>query len=972
MFRDNYARQSGGAIYQGPVSKSIPSFNLPLQTVTISGNLFFNNTAKVGGAVFAFDLQSYVQVTIRKSAIFNNSACLGAAIYAGNYNKPDSSLTFSVVMEDTAVTNNYHSSTCSAWGSAVYLNEVDYIRIVGLSNSGSEFVGNSPDGAIQAIGTNVHLKGNVSFRRNSGIKGGALYLSSNAQLYFYENCTVEFVGNTATTFGGAVYIQGDRNINVALTGILDLLSCSIHFIANNYKYVNISFSSNHADQSGHSVYATTIYDCQLEEGQNDFQTVTNDAYDKYFSIHPAPGDSNLTQIMSFPVKVQICSCEGDSYLYNNTYQITAWPGATVRCYATIVDFANHTSPSVVYTTVQAENSSASTYTHLGPQQEVQWTGYDCTPLEYQIYGLENTMVNFFLSPDGDTSLGMTVILGPCGYGFMLSNDSRGLKTCTCSSFLASFGVSCDVNLGTVNRTDTIGWIGLFQNGEEAVATTCPLDYCNSEDRAIDLQSPNDICNGGREGVLCGRCPAGQSVVFGSTECHQCSDLWLITLGMYAVMGVVLIVVLFLLNLTVTQGTIYGLIFYANIIVVNSTVFFGGLDLKFIQVILSFIILDLGFPLCFYNGMNDAAKMGLQFAFPTYLLVLIIIFTLACRYYISSQPQVTSTKCLSLLGRIRKFTLQRAVNVLATLVYLSYFKLVRAVIDILSYTTINVQNGSPVQVWFYDGNVPYLQGVHIILFVFAIATSILFILPYTLALIIIPIIDRFSDNCSLLNTINVKINLIKPMNDAYYAPYKGGLYRSWLGLQLLLFIFLLVPSPILGSNNPSLLLFIHVLMLSVFAFIHVQIKPFGEVLQSNPDAKCKASQLLNIAYNWLDLFYIINYILLAFTVSYLLSNGSSTAQLRIAVGVLVGIAVFAFFATIVFHTIVSFLKLFRIFDLAKNWIESLLYHSHNTIEINSSEFLSEHNPDENRKTRSSVVELESSDDLREPLMESGNY
>ena len=421
---------------------------------------------------------------------------------------------------------------------------------------------------------------------------------------------------------------------------------------------------------------------------------------------------------------------------NGTYHVTAWPGATIRCYATTVDFVNNTSPSVVYTTVQAKDSLA----QLGTQQEVQWSKQECTPLEYQIYGLENSTVIFFLSTDeGDTSLNsltITVMLGPCGPGFMLSNDSRGLPTCICSNFLASFGVSCDVDLGIVNRTDTTGWIGLLQNGAEALATTCPLDYCNSKDRAINLQSPNSICNGGREGVLCGRCPAGQSMVFGSTECHLCSDVWLITLGMYAVMGVVLIVVLFVLNLTVTQGTIYGLIFYANIIVVNSTVFFGGLNLKFLQVIISFIILDLGFPLCFYNGMDDAAKMGLQFAFPTYLLFLIIIFIVVCRHCISSHPQQPSTK---LLGKLRKFTLQKAVNVLATLVYLSYFKLVRAVIDILSYTAINVQNGASVQVWFYDGNIQYLHGVHTILFVFAIATSILFIIPYTVALTIIPLL-----------------------------------------------------------------------------------------------------------------------------------------------------------------------------------------------------------------------------------------
>eukprot|EP00731_Ephydatia_muelleri_P033587 Em0033g3a len=209
-----------------------------------------------------------------------------------------------------------------------------------------------------------------------------------------------------------------------------------------------------------SVYAANIYKCQSANGG----TVSpDDIYDKYFTIFPAPGDCNQTQVMSFPVKVLICSCLAD--------------------------------------------------------------------------------------------------LGLC----------------------------------------------------------CPMT----------IESPNSICNGGREGVLCGRCPAGQSVVFGSPECHLCSDHWLITL--------------------VTQGTIYGLIFYANIIVVNSTVFFGGLDLKFLQVIISFIILDLGFPLCFYNGMDDAAKMGLQFAFPTYLLFLIIIFIVVCHHCISSQPQHPSTKLLENSG-----------------------------------------------------------------------------------------------------------------------------------------------------------------------------------------------------------------------------------------------------------------------------------------------------------------------------------
>ena len=62
---------------------------MPLQVVTIDNCSFYYNTAKVGGATFAFDLKPNVQVTIGESVIINNTAYSGAAIYAGNRYKPD-------------------------------------------------------------------------------------------------------------------------------------------------------------------------------------------------------------------------------------------------------------------------------------------------------------------------------------------------------------------------------------------------------------------------------------------------------------------------------------------------------------------------------------------------------------------------------------------------------------------------------------------------------------------------------------------------------------------------------------------------------------------------------------------------------------------------------------------------------------------------------------------------------------------
>ena len=42
--------------------------------------------------------------------------------------------------------------------------------------------------------------------------------------------------------------------------------------------------------------------------------------------------------------------------------------------------------------------------------------------------------------------------------------------------------------------------------------------------------------------------------------------------------------------------------------------------------MSFVNLDLGLPLCFYDGMDDADKAGLQFVFPAYMYLLILTMT----------------------------------------------------------------------------------------------------------------------------------------------------------------------------------------------------------------------------------------------------------------------------------------------------------------------------------------------------------
>ena len=415
-------------------------------------------------------------------------------------------------------------------------------------------------------------------------------------------------------------------------------------------------------------------------------------------------------------------------------------------------------------------------------------------------------------------------------------------------------------------------------------------------------------------VLCGSCLGIRSVIFGSSQCTICSNMWLFTLVMFAVLGALLVAALFFLNLTVTQGTLYGLIFYANIIQVNSSIFFRQSILPSLQVIVSFVNLDFGIPLCFYNGMDDVDKAGLQFVFPAYLLILTLTVIVVCHYCLQRSPTTSTSSCLY---RFSIIIGERAVGVLSTLIYLSYSKLLRTVIDIFTYATVHLPSGD-MYVWFYDGNVEYLHGKHTVLFVIAMVTCTLFLLPYTFAFTFIPIIEQYSEHNRLFNYLSKKANQIKPMNDAHYAPYKGE-WRWWLGARLWLVVVMYILNPVYSSDNPSLLLSIQATLVILFMLVQANIQPFGQSLQKTD--KCnRHTSVYNKLYNCLDLMYLLNYTALAISMSYIL--GKSSNETQISVLVLVGLYVAMLLVTVLYHFIVAILKACNSYDRTKEKINGL--------------------------------------------------
>ena len=345
---------------------------------------------------------------------------------------------------------------------------------------------------------------------------------------------------------------------------------------------------------------------------------------------------------------------------------------------------------------------------------------------------------------------------PCPAGFKKLHGS-----CECDPIMRSDINICDINDQTILRPAN-SWISAMTTNNThsyLVSLNCPFDYCVPHSSRINLPMTSDLqCQFSRSNVLCGQCSHGLSTVFGSSNCKECSNFYLLIIIPVAIAGILLVLLLFFLNLTVVDGMINGFLLYVNIVSINCDIFFHPSHVSATAyVFISIANLDLGIETCFYNGMDDYAKMWLQLIFPIYLIFIATLLIITSRY----------------CTRIQRLTAHRALPVLATLFLLSYTKILRTVSSVLfSYSTItSLPNKTTTLVWSVDANVAR----------FGIKFIALFVVCLILFLILIPF------NITLLFTRTLMryriVNYFKPLLDVYQAPYNINCYY-WVGLHLL--------------------------------------------------------------------------------------------------------------------------------------------------------------------------------------------
>ena len=722
-------------------------------------------------------------------------------------------------------------------------------------------------GALYAKESYVLFEGHTAFIENSAKNGGALTLSEDSYIGGAGNIT--FLRNSASYYGGALYVDA--------TGFNRCYSCTItllcFFLPNTYN-VTYYYKDNVAGTAGSAIYGGWIDLCDFEANVLENP---RDSPPFYFQAN----ESDLSIVASDPTRVCICPPDEaipDCRLIN--YEVAVYPGEKLQILAAAVGQRFGIVPTTIQSELLTQNSE------LEPLQYKQAGDRFCTRLSYTVMSpnekeVMKLTVDSAKTPDFPTAgcyknmvyespekyfcdMHISITMLPCPKGFEFN---RGKKICSCHPLLHKYNIPCRIDSQTVTRRSPL-WINstTVNSTYEAVIIHkhCPFDYCNTNLIQLNLEYPDEQCAFDRSGILCGACQHNLSHVLGSSNCKECSSLWLLLfIPAFALAGIILVIFLMVLNLTVSIGTINGLIFYANIVRANRAIFFPhNTSNSFLSWFIAWVNLDLGIETCFYSGLDAYAKTWLQFFFPIYIWLVVMIIIVSSHYY---------TMAARLAGR-------NSVKVLATLFILSYAKLLRVTIAILSSTTLEYPDGSVRRVWLYDGNVDYLKGKHVPLFMAALLVLLVLSLPYTALLLFIQCLQLKSKYRVLF-----WIGKFKPLFDAYTGPYKDK-HRYWTGFLLLIRVVLFLTFSVNVFGDPAINLL--VVLLAILLLL-VKLAFYGGIY--------KATYL-----NALELSFLLNLGLLS---SCTLYNQSAGVDQKVFTHISTSIAFATFIAVILYHAVI---------------------------------------------------------------------
>ena len=766
--------------------------------------------------VYNPDSSAEVKVTFRNTTFANNSiSSTGSCLYARTYFDGAAIRPFvlTIIMENISAFQNFQTDIFSENANSGMFTIIN-ARVLKVA-SDSAFYDNYGS-VFDVTDTEIRLSGKINFTRNRGERGPTFKLQGSSRFHLDTVLNATFVDNTALTKGGAIYAH-DYSSNQCMFQVKDT------------RLLRLVFINNSASESGSSIYSNNLYNCDESSGKTRSYSQSHQIYETIFVFQSV---SQLKNISTSSVQLFFCSPSNHTSKYF-ILNAPVYPGQSVVLHLVAKNryFQGITQYAVVYFALgyQLRGDDHSSW-HVSPDDinKVLLETQDCTVAHITLLKKDNVAnvdnaANLTISSIfAYSGLNAQLELSDCPLGFELDITSG---KCVCSKVIKDLGIalsykpSCQIDsIPNIARPNSsAAWLGLMKlrNGTTVYGTavSCYI-YCNSkrndhvfvvDDTTVliaDAENLSDamaLCIKNREGPLCSNCAPGYSVVFGSNECKQCSNWWLLTLIAYAVAGPLFIYLLYALRLTLAVGTINGIIFYFQLIMaVDISPSSRNLINKLAK---AGLCSSLDFPLCFYHGMTELWKIGFRLIYSVYLLTILFLLIILSRFSVRLSNRISGS----------------SIQVLVTVVHISFSRLLMSILDVFTPIEIYVNDTtvSPLLVWSRNGTIHYGKDGHQVLMVITM-------------LVVGPILGIYMSILLAgrpLMRISYKFReYIRPVYEAIHAPYKHN-REFFFAARLLVVIVMYSLYAIYRNGNEAFGFAIALTILLVYIGLEGICRPF---------------------------------------------------------------------------------------------------------------------------------------------------
>ena len=537
---------------------------------------FRGNCAELGGGVYHYSTRQ----SFRHSNMNYNSMVFEDSVFEGNKAHIGSALI--MVPDNRRRLSTGHSVTimfinCLVFNNIVFDNSpldfgqrtsgvgTVYISLYDIYFQGYTLFENNYGSCLHLVNGIVDFSmTSASFINNTALQGGALALIGSSRIILGENC-YEFINNSAKYRGGAVYVSQIDTLD--FVGSMDCFIQYTHgekLLLTAEWNASVTFIGNRAEDStaGNAIYVTSLHSCQLIKSN--------------FSIPSKYELLNMDEVFTrrgFKFDNSVSQVATDGALLNKTQMspLMIIPGEKyIHGVKAIDDLDKEVSASFWATIPDSEKSS-----------DVSLSSTSSTLIRNKIKvsgkPSNHTKINLNIVSARQSFIQLDVVLLDCPPGFFLKDNSR----CTCNTDAYVGILQCDFDKFQSYLLKGY-WAGFIDTSDGPTLVTSVCAFCKyASDKSntflialprMSSELDRAICGETRTGVICGRCRENYTVHFHSpgylckpAEPFGCKLGWLFYILSELVPVTIFFVIVLVLNIQFTSGSINGFILFAQLL-----------------------------------------------------------------------------------------------------------------------------------------------------------------------------------------------------------------------------------------------------------------------------------------------------------------------------------------------------------------------------------------------------------------------